>query len=202
MTAFASLLEKMATDFNPTWEKISLQPRNYSWDCQQNTGNKSWMSGHSSQTTASHEEQLPLSSTRRRVSNPLFVRSEVSQERVAWSSLPNTPYSLYHKAAGLKFPRCNREKPWDQSQLWVQPSTDSSHRPTSVLTSRDKNLFCRQTKRIKSRMSGWKTWCLLPLCILAYLGNRNLWHLRAQRAAQQSKVSGFIPSKVILSEHR
>lgn len=47
MTAFASTFKKMATDFNHTWEKISFQPRNYGWDCQWNTTNISWMSGHS-----------------------------------------------------------------------------------------------------------------------------------------------------------
>lgn len=94
MTAFAPLLEKMVTDFNPTWEKISLQPRNYSWDCQQNTGNKPWMSGHSSQTTASHEEQLPLSSTRRRVSNPFLSGQRLP--RRGWLGAPcQTLFTLF-----------------------------------------------------------------------------------------------------------
>lgn len=51
-----------------------------------------------------------------------------------------------------------------------------------------KDSFCRQTKKIRSRMSRLDNWLLLPLCILAHLGNWNLWHLQVQRAAEQREV--------------
>lgn len=126
----------------------------------------------------------------------LTVRDSIL--RLALISLPNILYSVYHKHGlnvGLKFLRQKKEnRRTSVSAVIAVSAAQCWFKPQSNLSSENqkRGLFSRQIKKqsVKLRLQNW---LLLPLCILAFLYNGNLWHLQVRRATQQrSHLSLFL----------